>query len=285
MIETRPSEGRKPLRSVHGPTAFSSDGRRLLSLTWLIARTQFQLAYYNSVLGPLWTLMRPLMLFGVLYVVFSQIIDFGSGITDYPVVLLLNIVLFSFFQEATATSVPSLVERESLLRKMQFPRIAIPLSTVLTACMNMALNLVAVIVFLLAYGVDPRWTWLLLPLVLLPLAAFATGAGMLLSSLYVRFRDIAPIWSVVSTMLFYATPVLYAIETVPDDFERYVLFNPIACLLEQARHWMIDPEAQGAVTAIGGWGWALVPIGVGVGIVALGTWVFHKEAPGLAERL
>jgi ABC-2 type transport system permease protein len=285
MIASTPSGERKPLRPVHGPTAFSSDRRRLWSLTWLIARTQFQLAYFNSVLGPLWTLMRPLMLFGVLYVVFSQIIDFGSGITDYPVVLLLNIVLFSFFQEATATSVGSLVDKEALLRKMHFPRIAIPLATVLTACMNMALNLVAVLVFLLAYGVDPRLTWLLLPVVLVPLAAIAAGTGMLLSSLYVRYRDIAPIWSVVSTMLFYATPVLYAIETVPDDYERYVLFNPIACLLEQARHWMIDPEAPGAVAAIGGWGWAMVPISLGVGIVVLGTWVFRREAPGFAERL
>jgi ABC-2 type transport system permease protein len=283
MVATSPSG--KPLRPVHGPTAFSADRRRLVSLTWLIARTQFQLAYFNSVLGPLWTLMRPLMLFGVLYVVFSQIIDFGSDITDYPMVLLLNIVLFNFFQEATATSVGSLVDKEALLRKMHFPRIAIPLATVLTACMNMALNLVAVLVFLLAYGIEPRWTWLLLPAALIPLAAIAAGASMLLSSLYVRYRDIAPIWSVVSTALFYGTPVLYAIDTVPDEFERYVLFNPIACILEQARHWMIDPEAPGFVSAIGGWGWALVPIAVGAATVALGTWVFRREAPGLAERL
>ena len=277
--------GRPPLLDASGPSAFSSDLRRLLSLTWLIARTQFQLAYFNSVLGPVWTLMRPLLLFGVLYVVFSQIVDFGSDITNYPVLLLLNIVLFTFFQEATSASVPSLVDREALLRKMQFPRVAIPLSTVLTACLNMALNLVAVIVFLLAYGVEPRWTWLLLPVVLAPLIAVTAGAGMLLSSLYVRFRDIAPIWSVFATMLFYGTPVLYAIDTVPDDFERYVLFNPVACLLEQARHWIVDPDARGAVEAIGGWGWFMVPVAIGCAIVVLGTWVFGREAPRIAERL
>jgi ABC-2 type transport system permease protein len=284
MAATPSQRERSPL-DFTGPSAFSSDRRRLVSLTWLIARTQFQLAYFNSILGPVWTLMRPLMLFGVLYVVFSQIVDFGSDITNYPVLLLLNIVLFSFFQEATAASVASLVDKEALLRKMHFPRIAIPLSTVLTACFNLGLNLVAVVVFLLAYGVDPRWTWLLLPLVLGPLIAISAGAGMLLSTLYVRFRDIAPIWSVVSTMLFYATPVLYAIDTVPDEYERYVLFNPLACVLEQARHWMVDPAAPTAVEAIGGWGWLLVPLTIGTMIVVVGLWVFKHEAPRIAERL
>src|SRR5688500_10811404 len=113
---------------------------------------------------------------------------------------------------------------------MHFPRAAIPISTVLTACLNTAGNLVVVFAFVLAYGDDPSWNWLLLPLVVVPRVLFANGVGMLLSALYVRFRDIAPIWSVASTMLFYGTPVLYVVDTAPDDFERYLLFNPIACL-------------------------------------------------------
>jgi ABC-2 type transport system permease protein len=155
----------------------------------------------------------------------------------------------------------------------------------LTATLNLGVNLVAVILFIIVYGVDPSWTWLLLPLIVAPLVAFATGAGMLLSALYVRYRDIAPIWTVGSTMLFYGTPVLYVFETAPDDVQRYLLFNPIAFLLEQARHWIVDPAAPTAFDAIGGWPAALVPIALWMGVIVLGTWVFKREAPWIAERL
>jgi ABC-2 type transport system permease protein len=267
------------------PGAFSGSLRRLAGLSWLIARTNFRISYFNSVLGPVWSVMRPLMLFGVLYLVFSEIVPLGGDIVNYPVLLLMNMVLFTFFSEATGASVSSLVDNEPLVRKMHFPRAAIPLSTVLTSALNMGVNLVAVFVFILAYGVEPRWTWLLLPLVIAPLVLFAAGIGMLTSALYVRYRDIAPIWAVVSTMLFYGTPVLYAIDTAPDDVEHLLLFNPIAALLEQARHWVVDPSAPATLEAIGGWPNALVPALVWAGAIAVGTWVFSREAPWIAERL
>ena len=270
---------------VRGPSAYGGGWRRFLHLTWLIALTEFRLAYFGSVLGYLWSLMRPLLLFGVLYVVFSEVVKFGDDIVNYPVLLLLNIVLYSFFSEATQNSVTSVVGRESLVRKMQFPRMVIPVSTVLTSTLNLATNLLAVLVFLLAYGIDPRWTWLLLPLLLIPLILLASGVAMLLSSLYVSYRDVAPIWAVLTTMLFYGTPVLYAIDTVPEGFQRAVMCNPLAAILEQARAWVIDPGARGAVDAIGGPGWFLIPLAVGIGICALGLWVFNREAPRIAERL
>ena len=267
------------------PAAFSGDWQRLWSLAWLMARTKYRIAYFNSVLGPVWSVMRPLLLFGVLYFVFTEIVDFGAGIANYPVVLLMNMMLFGFFTEATGAAVGSLVENEALVRKMHFPRAAIPISTVLTSCLNTGANLIVVFAFVLAYGVDPRWTWLLLPLVLIPLALFANGVGMLLSALYVRYRDIAPIWAVASTMLFYGTPVLYVVDTAPNDLERYLMFNPLACILEQARHWIVDPSAPTAFEAIGGWPWAAVPIAIWAAAIVLGTWFFKREAPWIAERL
>jgi ABC-2 type transport system permease protein len=272
-------------KEIRGPSAYGGGWRRFVNLTWLIALTEYRLTYFGSVLGYLWTLMRPLMLFGVLYVVFSEVIRFGDDIKNYPVLLLFNIVLFSFFQEATIASVTSVVQRENLVRKMHFPRMVIPLATVLTAGLNLVFNLLAAFVFLLAYGVDPQWTWLLLPVLLLPLFALTAGVAMLLSSLYVRYRDIAPIWAVLSTVLFYGTPVLYAIDTVPESFQRVVLCNPLASLLEQARVWIVDPSARGAVEAIGGAGWILVPIAIGLAACAIGLWVFNREAPLVAERL
>jgi ABC-2 type transport system permease protein len=270
---------------MRGPSAYGGGWRRFLNLTWIIGLTDYRLTYFGSALGYLWALMRPLMLFGVLYVVFSQIVKFGDEIPNYPVLLLFNIVVFSFFQDSTQRAVTAVVDSEAIVRKMHFPRIVIPLSTVLTGALNLILSLIAVFVFLVAYGVQPRWTWLALPLVLAPLVVITAAVSMILSALYVRFRDVAPIWFVVSTILFYGSPVLYAIDTVPADFQRYMLMNPIAMLLEQGRHWIVDPTARGAVEAIGGWEWALVPLGVCVALCALGVWLFDREAPAIAERL
>jgi ABC-2 type transport system permease protein len=271
---------------IRGPSALGGDWRRFVNLTWMIAATEFRLTYFGSVLGYLWSLMRPLMLFGVLYVVFSQIIKFGHGIHNYPVLLLMNIVLFTFFIDATQASVTSVMTYENLVRKMQFPRMVIPLSTVLTASLNLGVNLIAVFGFMLATGVEPRWTWLLLPLILVSLIALAAGVAMLLSSLYPRFRDVAPIWAVLSTLLFYGSPVLYVVDVVHDKtFEKLLMCNPIGSLLEQARHWLVDPTAPTAVHAIGGAAWFAIPVTLLVGIFVLGLWVFNREAPRIAERL
>ncbi len=273
-------------REVRGPSAFGGGLRRTLYLTWIIGLTEYRLTYFGSALGYLWSLMRPLMLFGVLYVVFSQIIDFGAEIVNYPVLLLLNIVLFNFFQDSTGKAVSSLVDRETIVRKMHFPGMVIPLARVLTGLLNLSVSLVVVFIFLLGYGVEPRWTWLLLPVSLLALSLITLAVAMLLSSLYVRFRDVAPIWAVLSTVLFYGSPVLYVIDVVPEDYQRPILLvNPLADILEQTRHWIVDPGAPGAVEAVGGAGWALIPLALSVALCALAVYVFNREAPRIAERL
>jgi ABC-2 type transport system permease protein len=274
-----------PLQEVRGPSALAGDRRRFFNLIWLISSTDFKLTYFGSVLGYLWSLVRPLMFFGVLYLVFAVIVNFGKGIQDFPVLLLMNIVLISFFQEATGSSITSVLTRENLVRKMHFPRLVIPLSTVLTALMNFGLNLLAVFVFMLAYGVEPRLTWLLFGVVLVPLVMLASGFAMLLSALYVRYRDIAPIWGVVNQVLFYACPVFYTVERVnAHHAARWYLFNPIAAVMQQARHWMIGGTA-GTGKWMGGIPWLLVPGGIVVGVCLLGYVVFSRMAPQIAEQL
>ena len=272
-------------REMKGPSAYGGGWRRFTYLTWIIGLTEYRLTYFGSVLGYLWSLMRPLLLFGVLYTVFSQVVKFGDEIPNYPVLLLFNIVLFNFFQDSSQRAVTAVVDSEAIVRKMYFPRLVIPLSTVMTGVLNLLLSLIAVFVFLLVYGVDPMWTWLLLPVILVPLMMITSGVAMLVSSLYVRFRDVQPIWFVFSTILFYGSPVLYAIDTVPASAQRYMLFNPLAMLLEQARKWIIDPSAQGCVQAIGGWKWAMVPLAIFIAVCVIGVWVFDREAPVIAERL
>ena len=271
---------------IKGPAAFSGGFRRFLALTISLARMEFKLRFFGSVLGYLWQLMRPLLLFGVLYVVFTHFVKFNEGVPHFPAVLLTGIVIFTFFADATSGAVTSVLDRENLVRKIQFPRMVVPLAVVLTAFFNLVMNLLAVLVFVLATGVTPRLTWFLFPLLLLVVAVLATGVAMLLSALYVRFRDVRPIWEVAQQALFYASPILYAIETVPDTtIQKAIMLSPIAAVLEQARHWLIDPGAPSAAQAIGGAERLLVPAGIVVGIFLLGLWVFTREAPRIAEEL
>jgi ABC-2 type transport system permease protein len=267
------------------PSAVGDDLRRFVALTFTLAVTDFKLRFFGSALGYLWTLMRPLMLFGVLYVVFTEVVKFGGGVDYYPVYLLTSIVLFTYFSETTSRGVTSLVERENLLRKMRFPRLVIPLAVALHALFNLGLNLIVVFIFIFGSGIEPRLEWLeLVPLVVL-LVLFSSGMTMLLSALYVRYRDVEPIWEVGLQMLFYASPVIYVITTLPDSVETEAMANPIAAIVTQARHALIDPDAPSAAAAIGGTVWLLIPLGVIAFVSVLGFWVFTREAPRIAEEL
>lgn len=271
---------------VAGPAAFSGDVRRFVALIVALATTDFKVRYFGSVLGYLWQLLRPLMLFGILYVVFTQFVKFNAGVDFFPAVLLTSIVLYTFFADATGSAVTSVLDRENLVRKIQFPRVVVPLAAVLTAFFNMLTNLIAVAVFVVAVGVRPHWTWLGFPVLVLALGILAAGTSMLLSALYVRFRDVKPVWEVVLQLLFYGSPILYAIEIIPNATARQaIMCNPIAALLEQGRHWLIDPNALSAAEAIGGTARLLVPAGIALAACVLGVWCFVREAPRIAEEL
>ena len=273
------------LREVTGPAALGGSRRRVWELLWLMAVTEFKRTYFGTVLGYVWSLLRPLLLFAVLLFVFTKIFRLGSEVENYAVLLLFNIVLFGFFQEATTAAVTSVVHNEGIVRKTQFPRLVIPLSVVLTGLMNLGLNLIVVFIFILGYGVDPMWTWLLLPVVLLPLTMLTTAVSLLLSVLYVRFRDMLIIWTVAATMLFYATPLLYPIEVAPDGLKAPMMVNPLAVIFEQARVWIIDPTAPDAAEAAGS-PWRLIPAAVIFAAVCFAGWrVFTRQAPRVAEAL
>ena len=274
------------LTEVQGPTALGGSFRRFAFLTYTIAVTEFKLRFYGSALGYLWQLLRPLLLFATLYVVFHHVVKIGGVVPFYPTILLMNIMLFTFFGEGSS-AVTSVVDREQLVRKIQVPRLAIPLSQTLTATFNMLLNLVVIIVFALLSGVKPGVRWLEVPFLIGALALLAGGFAMLISALYVRYRDIKPIWDVFVQMLFYATPVIYILETldISQTVKEAMALNPLAAILIQMRHALIDPTAPSAMDSAGGPLPLLVPIGILVGVVVLGYWVFSREAPNIADEL
>ena len=270
------------LRDVRGPSALGGGWRRSLELLYLMAAMEFKRTYFGTVLGYVWSLCRPLLLFAVMLAVFTHVLHLGRGVPHYPVLLLLNIVLFGFFQESTGLSVASVVTQEAIVRKTQFPRIVIPLAVVTTASFNLALNLIVTFAFILAFGVSPMWTWLLLPVLLLWLLVLTVPVAMILSSLYPRFRDVSIIWTVFATALFYATPVIYVYSKVGDStIGKLIALNPLTPLFECARRWIITPGApvHGGVLPI------VVPAIITVGLPLLAAFVFNREAPRIAEAL
>ncbi len=276
------------LQTVNGPSALGGGFRRFRDLLLLMSVTEFKRVYFGTVLGYLWSLIRPLLLFGVLLFVFTKVFRVGSEhVEHYAVMLLLGIVLFTFFQESSGAAVTSVLAQEGVVRKTQFPRLVIPLSTVLTSLFNLCLNLIVVLAFVLAFGVSPVWSWLLFPVALALLFAFTCAVGMALSVLYVRFRDVAIIWAVVSQVLLYMTPILYPVDAFNNaTYEHLLMINPLAVIFTEVRIWILhEAGAPTALESAGGWLGLLPAIAIFVGVCIYGAWIFQREAPRIAEAL
>jgi ABC-2 type transport system permease protein len=281
-VAPNPAYGRR----IRGPSALGGDMRRFFHLTWTLAVTDFKLRFFGSILGYFWQLMRPLMLFAVLYFVFTEFVKIGQKAPNFAVVLLLGIVTFTFFADATSGAISSVVDRENLVRKIHFPRMVIPVSVVLTAYFNFLVNLFAVAVFAVANGVTPRLTWFEFPLLILVLGMWAIGLAMLLSAIYVKARDVHPIWEVVTQAMFYASPVIYPIEAIPKPaWGHMVMLNPLAVIIEQNRHAVIDPGAPTATAAMAASWNIVVPVTIVIVSIVLGFWMFNREAPHIAESI
>ncbi|CAB4346865.1 unannotated protein [freshwater metagenome] len=276
-------------REVTGPTSMGTDPRRFWHLAWTLATTEFKLRFFGSVLGYFWQLMRPLLLFAVLYAVFVGILNTGGDQPMFGVALLLGIVVFQFFADSTISSIRSLMNRENLVRKIDFPRAAIPVSCVLQAIFNFGLNLIPVFIFLFAAGGSVSVRWLELPLVLAMLIVFVTGLSLLLSALFVSFRDVEPIWEVLAQALFYGTPILYSLSVVIDKVSltaaQIMLANPLAAAIQQLRHALVDLSYQSPGQVFGSTAGDLIPIGISVLIFIVGALYFRRMAPLIAERL
>jgi ABC-2 type transport system permease protein len=273
------------LREVPGPAAVSNDLGRLWRLVWILGKTQFTSRYQGSAFGFLWSLLNPLLLFGVLYVVFTQIFRLGDTVPHYAALLLLNIMLFQFFADSTSICVSSLVSQEALIRKVEFPHLAVPLSVILASTFTLGLDLVVVITYMLIAGVPVTATWLLLPVLVLWLYVFTAGTSLLLATLFVFFRDTAQIWQVISRVMFYASPVLLPIELFPAGFKPFLLCNPLAPMFTESRAWLVDSSAPSFGAALGGNVLWIYPTLILITIVIFGSWLFNRLAPDVAEQL
>jgi ABC-2 type transport system permease protein len=251
-----------------------------------LVKTDFKLRYQGSVLGYAWSLLRPLMLFLILYIVFVKFLKLGGNIPHYPIYLLLGIVMWSFFAEMTSLSLGSIVGRGDLIRKIRIPRWIIVLSSSVTAVINLGLNLMVVLVFLLLNNVDITKSILLLPFILIQLYIFSLGVSLILATAFVKYRDITHIWEVALQGLFYLTPILYPLSIITRPlYQKLLLINPVASAIQNARYVVVTKDSITIGHLFSGQAAQFLPIIISVIMLIVGVLYFKKEAKSFAEDL
>jgi ABC-2 type transport system permease protein len=262
---------------------FSKKNRALLAE---LVRTDFKLRYQGSVLGYAWSLLRPLFLFLILYVVFVKFLKIGNKIEHYPVYLLMGIVLWNFFVEMTMQSLGSIVGRGDLIRKIKIPRWIIILSTSLSALINLGLNLIIIAIFIVLNKVSISPTILLFPLTLIQAYIFGLGVSLVLAAAYVKYRDVSYIWEVFLQAGFYATPILYPLSAISNlTIQKLLFLNPMAQIIQDARYTVVTHETTTIWKIFNGGWYSLVPIFITFAVLIFGVLFFRKESKYFAENI
>lgn len=253
-----------------------------------LTKTDFKLRYQGSVLGYLWALLRPLMMFAILYIVFAKLLRFGGDIPHYAVYLLTGTTIWSFFTECTSQGIQAIVNRGDLLRKISFPKYIVVVSATLTAVINMLINLVVIIIFALINGVVPSLTWLLVPFSLLEIYILSLGLAFLLGAMNVRYRDITSIWDVLISALFYAVPIIYPLSMVASASKvaaKTLLLNPMAQTIQDIRFNLITNETITTWGYIQNIGLKILPIVLTILVLIVGAIYFRKKSKFFAEEV
>ena len=253
-----------------------------------LVKTDFKLRYQGSVLGYIWSLLRPFALFIILYLVFAVILGAGDEIPHYPVYLLLGIVLWNYFAEVTLGSVGAIVGRGDLMRKINFPRYVVVLAGSFSALINLLLNFVVIGMFMAFNDVELRPIALVLPVFIAELFVFSLAMAFFLSAAFVRFRDISYIWDVIMQAAFYATPILYPMSLVIDKsptVAKFMLLNPVAQIIQDARLVLVTEKTQTIQTLWGGHLMRLVPVGITLFTVVVAAIYFRRRSRFFAEEV
>ena len=263
----------------------SKQNRALLSE---LVRTDFKLRYQGSILGYAWSLLRPLMLFAILYVVFVKFIKLGGDIPHFPIYLLFGIVMWTFFADMTSQSLGSIVGRGDLIRKIRIPRWIVVISSTVGALINLGLNLIVVLIFMILNKVEFLQTTIWLPLIFAELFILGLGLSLFLAAAFVKYRDLSYIWEVILQAGFYVTPILYSMTYIVNPtYQKILLLNPIAQVIQDARYSLVthSPNVVTIGSAFGNNWIRLVPVGLCFLILIGGILYFSKEAKNFAEDL
>lgn len=251
-----------------------------------LVRTDFKLRYQGSILGYAWSLLKPLLLFVILYVVFVYFLRIGKDVPHFPVYLLLGIVLWNFFVEMTSQSLGSIVGRGDLIRKIRIPRWMIVFASSISATINVLLSLIIVFIFMIINQVELSWGMMLLPVYLLMIYVIAIGMSLFLSAAYVKFRDMSYIWEIILQAGFYATPIIYPLQMIGNDFvEKLLLLNPLAQAIQGARYHVVTHDALTAGGVFAGSWHVAIPAIISLIIFVGGILYFKSQANTFAENI
>lgn len=254
-----------------------------------LVRTDFKLRYQGSFLGYLWALLKPLFMFTVMYVVFVHFLRIGNDVPHWPAALLSGIMIWSFFSEITNSSVMSIVARGDLIRKINFPKFVIIFASATSAIINLVFCMIVLLVFCFINGVEFGPSALMAPVWILEVFLFAIGIGFILSTVYVKVRDINYIWEIVMQALFYASAVIWPISIVAGEqlfLAKLILLNPVAQAIQSFRYDVIDNANQTLATLTdGAWYWNIIPFAIVLMVFVAGIWIFKKNSPNFAENV
>jgi ABC-2 type transport system permease protein len=250
-----------------------------------LVKTDFKLRYQGSALGYLWSLLRPLAIFLIMYVVFLKFLRFDYGVPHSTVYLLLGIVLWNFFTEVTSTGVSAIVGKGDLLRKINFPKYVIILAVSFSALINLALNFVVIGIFMVANHVDVGYRILWAVPLLMELFIIALAFAFLLSAVFVKLRDMSYIWEVVLQAAFYATPIFYPLVLVPANYAKIMMLNPIAQIVQDLRHVIVTPQTPTITTYWHSPYIRLIPIAIVLVVAVVSVYYFRKNSKNFAEDI
>lgn len=251
-----------------------------------MVRTDFKLRYQGSVLGYLWSLLRPLLLFLILYIVFAKFLRFGGDVDNFPVYLLLGIILWQFFADMTGQSLGIIVARGDLIRKISIPRWLPIVSTSILALINLGFNLVVVLLFCILSSVDFTLSAFLLPVFILEVYVFALGCSLYLSAAFVRYRDVPYIWEVLLQAGFYATPILYTLNIIGNvAYQKILLLNPMAQAIQDARYVFVTKDTVTIANLYDNLFYILIPLLFVLIVLVLGVMYFRNNSSNFAENL
>lgn len=256
--------------------------KRNLSLARELAWTQFKLKYTGSVLGYLWSLLKPAMLFAVMYTIF--VVLFKQRANEFALQLLVGIVLFTFFTDCTSVAMGTIAGNAGLIQKASFPRIVLVVASSLTAAMTFVINFALIVAVATPLGhlhLSLR-SLAVIPLVL-QLYLLALGLSLLLSSVFVFYRDLGHIWEILTQVLFYASAVVYPATLIPVRFRRVFFINPMAQIIEDVRHGLVLTSVPTTANEVGAG--VAIPIAISIFFFIVGILVFRKLSPILAEAL
>jgi ABC-2 type transport system permease protein len=254
----------------------------------VVGGIEFKTKYAGAALGYVWSLVKPLAYFGVLWLVFAYLLRTANQTHDFTLFLLIGILLYTFFVDTVSTMLPSIVQRGSILRRLAFPPILVPLSASIGICITFVANISAIVVFIALGRVAPRVEWLLVLPLLVELYVFCVGLGLLVAALYVRFRDVGQMWELASQLLFFASAIFYPIGILPPWAQRIAFLNPFVQIMQDARHAVLGssgPYDVTAATVYAGHGGRIIPIAIVAVMVVVAFAFFRREGRYFAERV